>query len=196
MLVKDYMTTNPTTVSPGDRASEIINKMKGLGYSQLPVVENRKLIGIVTEKGLSRALGSMGPVSADKVMLDDPVTILEEASIENAADIIRKVDINILPVVTKEGDLVGIVSVSDILDALRDKFSFNEKPIKLEVKTSPGLGLFDVLHLVEANSDKVLSFSSAPLDRSVCYFWVVDSDLGRIEKVLRENGCKVTVVHS
>lgn len=196
MLVRDYMTTNPRSVSSSDKASDALKLMHDLKYSQMPVVDNGRLVGIATEGELNSALGSMGPVTVDKVMIKDPVIIEEEASIENAADIIRNVDFNILPVVNKDGRFTGIVSVSDILDALREMFSFADKPIRLEVQMAPDLGLFDVLHLIEANSDKVLSFSSAPLDRSVCYFWVVDCDLGRVEKVLTEHKCRITVVHS
>ncbi|MCK5392334.1 MAG: CBS domain-containing protein, partial [Deltaproteobacteria bacterium] len=49
MLVKDYMTLHPRTVTPKDRAQDISEMMKALNYRQFPVVENGKLVGIVTE---------------------------------------------------------------------------------------------------------------------------------------------------
>jgi hypothetical protein len=61
---------------------------------------------------------------------------------------------------------------------------------------SEELSLFDVLHLIQNNSEKVISFSSAPINRQLSHFWVVDCDLGRVDKVLREHNCTMSVVHS
>ncbi|MCZ6554977.1 MAG: CBS domain-containing protein, partial [Candidatus Dadabacteria bacterium] len=135
-------------------------------------------------------------IKVKDVMVTDPFTIMEDASIENASEIIRIKSFNSLPVVSEKNDLLGIITVTDILDALRTTFSFNDKPIKLEVNLIGELGHFDVLHLIQNNSEKVISFSSAPMNRQVSYFWVVDCDLGRVDKVLRKHNCTVSIVPS
>ena len=196
MLVKDFMTLHPQTVTPEDNAQDISEMMKALNYRQCPVVEEGKLVGIVTETDLANALSDKNDIKIKDVMVADPITIMEDAPIESASDIIRTKNFNSLPVVSKNNDLLGIITVTDILDAIRTKLSFHDKPIKLEVLMSDELVLFDVLHLIQNNSEKVISFSSSPMNRQVSYFWVVDSDLGRIDKVLRENHCTMSVVHS
>ena len=196
MLVKDYMTLNPRTVNPQDNAQEVAEKMKTLNYRQFPVVEDGKLVGIITETDLAVALTKNEDVSIKDVMVTEPLTLMEDASIENASDIIRIKNFNALPVVSENNDLLGLLTVTDILDALRTTFSFNAKPIKLEVNMSEELSLFDVLHLIQNNSEKVISFSSAPINRQLSHFWVVDCDLGRVDKVLREHNCTMSVVHS
>ncbi|MGB2691957.1 MAG: CBS domain-containing protein [Thermodesulfobacteriota bacterium] len=196
MLVKDYMTLNPRTVNPQDNAQEVAEKMKTLNYRQFPVVEDGKLVGIITETDLADALTKNEDVSIKDVMVTEPLTLMEDASIENASDIIRIKNFNALPVVSENNDLLGLLTVTDILDALRTTFSFNAKPIKLEVNMSEELSLFDVLHLIQNNSEKVISFSSAPINRQLSHFWVVDCDLGRVDKVLREHNCTMSVVHS
>lgn len=196
MLVKDYMTLNPRTVNPQDNAQEVAEKMKTLNYRQFPVVEDGKLVGIITETDLTDALTKNEDVSIKDVMVSEPLTLMEDASIENASDIIRIKNFNALPVVSETNDLLGLLTVTDILDALRTTFSFNAKPIKLEVNMSEELSLFDVLHLIQNNSEKVISFSSAPINRQLSHFWVVDCDLGRVDKVLREHKCTMSVVHS
>ncbi len=196
MLVKDYMTLHPRTVTPQDSAQDISEKMKTLNYRQFPVVQEDKLVGIVTETDIAVALSDKNDIKVKDVMVTDPFTIMEDASIENASEIIRIKSFNSLPVVSENNDLLGIITVTDILDALRTTFSFNDKPIKLEVNLSGELGHFDALHLIQNNSEKVISFSSAPMNRQVSYFWVVDCDLGRVDKVLRKHNCTMSVVPS
>lgn len=196
MLVKDYMTLHPRTVTSEDSAQDISEKMKTLNYRQFPVVEEGKLVGIVTETDIAVALSDKNDIKVKDVMVTDPFTIMEDASIENASEIIRIKSFNSLPVVSENNELLGIITVTDILDALRTTFSFNDKPIKLEVNLSGELDHFDVLHLIQNNSEKVISFSSSPMDRQVSYFWVVDCDLERVDKVLRKNNCTMSVVPS
>jgi len=196
MLVKDYMTLNPRTVNPEESAQEIVEKMKTLNYRQFPVVEDGKLVGIITETDLADALIKDKDVSIKDVMVTEPLTLMENASIENASDIIRIKNFNSLPVVSETNELLGLLTVTDILDALRTTFSFHDKPIKLEVNMSQELSLFDVLHLIQNNSEKVISFSSAPTNRQLSLFWVVDCDLERVDKVLREHNCTMSVINS
>jgi CBS domain-containing protein len=196
MLVKDYMTLHPRTVTPKDRAQDISEMMKELNYRQFPVVEEGKLVGIVTETDLIKALSDKNDIKVKDVMATDPFTIMEDASIESASEIIRIKSYNSLPVVSENNDLLGLLTVTDILDALRTTFSFNDKPIKLEVNLSDELSHFDALHLIQSNSEKVISFSSSPMNRNISYFWVVDCDLGRVDKVIREHNCSVSVVPS
>ena len=196
MLVKDHMTLNPRTVTSEDKALDVSDMMKSLNYRQCPVVEEGKLVGIVTQTDLTNALSDNEDIKVGDMMVTDPITIMEDAPIEIASDIIRVKDFNSLPVVSEKSDLLGIITVTDILDALRTTFSFHDKPIKLEVNMSNELGLFDVLHLIQNNSEKVISFSSAPLNRQLSHFWVVDCDIGRVDKVLREHNCTMSVVHT
>ena len=196
MLVKDYMTLNPRTVTQDESAIDVADTMKTLNYRQFPVVEGDKLVGIVTESDINKALEANKDTIVKDVMVNEPITIMEDASIENASDIIRIKNFNALPVVSVNNELLGILTLTDILDALRTTFSFNDKPIKLEVNMSEELGLFDVLHLIQNNSEKVISFSSAPVNRQLSHFWVVDCDLGRVDKVLREHNCTMSVVSS
>ena len=196
MLVKDYMTLHPRTVTSEDSAQDISEKMKTLNYRQFPVVEEGKLVGIVTETDIAVALSDKNNIKVKDVMVTDPFTIMEDASIENASEIIRIKSFNSLPVVSENNELLGIITITDILDALRTTFSFNDKPIKLEVNLSGELDHFDVLHLIQNNSEKVISFSSSPMNRQVSYFWVVDCDLERVDKVLRKNNCTMSVVPS
>ena len=54
--IRSIMTAEPTTVSPDDNVSQVVDVMLGLTISGLPVVDNRKLVGIVTNTDLLRLL--------------------------------------------------------------------------------------------------------------------------------------------
>ena len=196
MLVKEHMTTNPQITSPEDDAREVFDMMKALNYRQCPVVHENKLVGIITETDLISALSENENLTVNDIMVNEPITIMEDAPIESASDLIRMNNFNALPVVSQNNELLGIITVTDILDAVRTTLSFHDKPIKLEVLMSDELNLFDVLHLIQNNSERVISFSSAPMNRKLSHFWVLDCDLGRIDKVLREHGCTMSVLSS
>lgn len=194
MLVKDFMTQNPITVTPDRRADETLELMRSLNFRQCPVIEGGKLVGIVTDRDIRASKGS--GVKVGDIMARDPVTILDYASVEGAAEIIRSGKFNALPVVSNKGELVGILTVTDLLDALLKMLGFHEKPQRLEVQMPESMGLFDVLHVIQGNSEKVLSFSAAPENRKLYYFWVVNCNFGEVEKALRKLDTKISTIHS
>lgn len=55
MPLEKVMTKNPTTVSPEDTISSVVNLMSSKGFKRLPVVEGQKLVGIITRKDLIKA---------------------------------------------------------------------------------------------------------------------------------------------
>ncbi|MFI5323094.1 MAG: CBS domain-containing protein [Thermodesulfobacteriota bacterium] len=196
MLVKDFMTSDPVTVSTDKSAEEALDMMKSLNFRQCPVVEDGKLVGIVTERDIMASLVQDSGLKVGKIMTGDPITILDYTSVEGAAEIIRKGKFNALPVVTNRGELVGILTVTDLLDAFLKMLGFHEKPKRLEVQMPESIGLFDVLHTIQTNSEKVLSFSAAPENRKLYYFWVVNCNFGEVEKVLRHMNTKISIIHS
>jgi acetoin utilization protein AcuB len=196
MLVKDFMTPKPITVTPDYKADETLEIMKNLNFRQCPVVDDGKLVGIVTDRDIRAALVQGNDLKVGEIMSGNPITILDYASVEGAAEIIRSGKFNAIPVVSNKGELVGILTVTDLLDALLNLLGFHEKPQRLEVRMPAGIGLFDVLHTIQNYSEKVLSFSAAPENRKLYYFWVVNCNFGEVEKALRHMNTKISLIHS
>ncbi|MCC6713225.1 MAG: CBS domain-containing protein [Candidatus Dadabacteria bacterium] len=194
MLVKDFMTPDPKTVSPDDDAAATLDLMRGLNFRQCPVVEDGNLVGIVTDRNLRTALAAGGNPLVKDIMTANPVTIIDYASIEGAAEMIRSGKFNALPVVNNRNELIGILTVTDLLDALLKMMGFHEKPVRLEVRMQDETNMFDILHAIQQNSDKVISFSVAPEDRKHYYFWVVNCNFGELEKALREDSIQISTV--
>jgi acetoin utilization protein AcuB len=130
MHVADIMTANPITVTPRNAIRTAINLMREGGFRRLPVVDRSKLVGIITDRDLRRAANSPYVVREkwyDNFVLDhievgtcmtvDPVTISPDATVAEAARLLRDHKIGGLPVVT-EGQLVGIITETDMLNFL------------------------------------------------------------------------------
>lgn len=127
MKVRELMTTDVTTVGRNDELTiaDDIMKMKRLRH--LPVVEEGRLVGILTQRdlfhaALSTALnfgekaqkGFLKTVVVKEVMTDEVLTIDPGADVKEAARRMIEHKIGCLPVV-ENGKLVGIVSETDLL---------------------------------------------------------------------------------
>ena len=118
MLVKNFMTANPRVVSPEDNIKVVFNELLDSHIRQAPVIENDNLIGIITDRDIRMALVSEKPkmdLNVKNVMIPNPVTIEENMSIKDAANILIEKKYNALPVVNNENQLTGILTTTDII---------------------------------------------------------------------------------
>ena len=142
MKVRDIMTTEVVVAHPDTSVNLVARLMAGRDISGVPVVEDGRLVGIVTELDLivrntrleppaffalldaripletpthyrERMRHMLGTLARD-VMTEKVVTIRPEEELERLAEIMVKQRVNPLPVV-EDGRLVGIVSRSDII---------------------------------------------------------------------------------
>jgi len=126
-LVRDCMTVDPATVGPKDPLQNVINLLRRRDIRSVPVVEDGKLIGIVTDRDI-RQVAPAYPFFRDEdeirhyterltvtaAMTADPMTIAPNAPVVEAAKILETYRISSLPVVDEQG-LVGILTVTDLL---------------------------------------------------------------------------------
>jgi acetoin utilization protein AcuB len=192
MLVKNCMTPNPVIVTPEEGVKNTFHLLKKHNIRQIPVVKDERLVGIVTDRDLRMAL-VRPELTVGDVMSSNPMTIIEEATIEEAARMIRNRKFNALPVVSKRGELVGIVTVTDIFDGLLNLLRFHEEPTRVQVKIPEGISIVDVIKVFQVSSEKVLSFSSSRESNNTYYLWVLGCDFEKLDKKLREKKLDVSV---
>jgi CBS domain-containing protein len=112
----DLMTTEVLTVAPEDTIGEAAQKMVDREVSSAAVSDYGRLIGILTERDLTRAVAGRTHSSEARVrewMTPDPVTLPQTASPREAAEIMLDRRFRHIPVV--EGDrAIGIVSIRDV----------------------------------------------------------------------------------
>lgn len=153
MLVKDRMTRDPYTIQVNSSINTLIGLMREKGLRKVPVLDGEKLVGIVTDRDIERVSPSqatslsvyeinylLSKVTVADAMVKDPVTCTPDTFIEDAALLMRNNRINSLMVVDN-GRLVGIVSDSDLFDALIDMMGGRNPGYKviLNVDNVPGI---------------------------------------------------------
>lgn len=116
MLVRQWMTPNPITVKPEEDVKSAYSLLRQRGFRQFPVVKDGNVMGMVTDRDLRDAPGRLKTV--DEVMSYDPVTVSADTELEEAARIIHNRKISALLVISQKNELVGIMTVTDILDGL------------------------------------------------------------------------------
>lgn len=115
MLVRDRMTSPAITTRPDTETSAALKTMYVHKIRRLPVVDERgTLVGIVTQRTLYEHGKASTPVV--NLMTASPYTIGPEVPVVEAAARMRTLGFGALPVVDR-GQLVGIITESDIFDA-------------------------------------------------------------------------------
>jgi acetoin utilization protein AcuB len=115
MTVKDRMSSPAVTATPETRTKDALQTMYIRKIRRMPVVDDQgKLVGIVTQRDLFEKGQADTPVGA--IMSRDPYTIAIDTSIVHAATLMRNLGLGGLPVLER-GQLVGIITESDIFDA-------------------------------------------------------------------------------
>lgn len=120
LRVSAFMHTGDTIprVSPGTPMTEVIYEMSRKGLGVTTVVDNEKLVGIVSDGDLRRLLEHRGKhvldLTAGECMTRDPKTISAETFAAKALDILEQRKITSLVVVDAEGKLEGIVHLHDL----------------------------------------------------------------------------------
>jgi acetoin utilization protein AcuB len=129
--VRDWMTPNPITIDAGATIVEAIHLLKEKNIRRLPVTKGGKLVGLVTERmllsfspGKSTSMDTWEvhyllaktPVTA--AMNPKPHTVEPDTDLADCAQLIHDRKLNGITVVDKAGNLLGILTTTNALEAL------------------------------------------------------------------------------
>ena len=118
MKIRDVMTTGVELVNPDTSLQEAARKMRETDTGFLPVGENDRLIGTLTDRDITiRAVAEGQDPKSAKVrdaMSEDLVYVFEDAEAAEAADLMSQRQIRRLPVLSQDKRLVGVVSLGDL----------------------------------------------------------------------------------
>ncbi|HXV84706.1 MAG TPA: CBS and ACT domain-containing protein [Candidatus Binatia bacterium] len=199
MLVSNRMTKDPVTVSPDDLLIQARLKMQKGDFRRLPVVNDEQLVGVITDRDLREHTGYLDRTAVEMAMSKKPLTVAPVTTLEAAAQLLLKHKIGGLPVV-ENGHLVGIITISDVLQAFLDVMGASEETsTRIDVALrEEGGGLADASRIVSQEGGDVLSvgtyrgkWGQAP----VCYLRLRSGDADAIAKALRDKGFEVLGVH-
>lgn len=124
VAIDRIMTTNPVTVAPDDPATTAKELLDAGRIHHLPVVENDKLVGIISTADLLRIClyedhrESASDLKIRKIMSANPVVLESGASLRDAAKRLLNGGYHSLPIVNADGSLAGIVTSVDLVEHL------------------------------------------------------------------------------
>jgi CBS domain-containing protein len=127
MKVKDAMHQGAEWVEPQTPIDEIARKMRDLDIGAIPVGENDRLIGMVTDRDIAcRAVANgtdPGKLTARDVMSKGILYCRETEDLEDAMRIMEQKQVRRLPVINDRKRMVGMLSLGDIADAASHELS-------------------------------------------------------------------------
>jgi acetoin utilization protein AcuB len=118
MFVRLWMSADPVTLAPGAPIMDAKDLMEGMGFRRIPVVDEGKLVGILTVGILNRIPARDIAMPVERFMQVDPITVDPYQPLDEAVLLMKTHKIGGLPVVSK-GKLVGILTESNVFDAVR-----------------------------------------------------------------------------
>jgi acetoin utilization protein AcuB len=119
MHVQEVMTEKVRTIPADTPVEQAWSLMKTDGIHHLVVTDGRRIVGVLSDRdGGRRPAGSRRePTTVQELMTKPVITIAPDATVRQAANVMRGRTIGCLPVL-RGGRLVGIVTTSDLLDAV------------------------------------------------------------------------------
>lgn len=142
MFISNHMTTPVITVPPTATLTQARQILLDHHFRHLPVVDQEKrLIGMVTDRDLRSAMSSsllavheklpldekIAASSVDQIMTPVSASLWPEATLDDALVLFDRTRVGALPVVDNERRLVGLLSIRDLLAAYRTLFGLGEK---------------------------------------------------------------------
>lgn len=115
--LRDIMTKDPRSARPDTPVHEVAQMMKREDVGSIPIVDNKKLVGIVTDRDLCLSvIAERQPYDAPiaNFMTTRPETGTPDMTVHRAAQIMQTHQIRRLPVCDEDGALVGIVALADL----------------------------------------------------------------------------------
>jgi CBS domain-containing protein len=117
MKVRDSMTRQPATCAPGDTCAQAATLMKQEDCGSIPVVDGRRLVGIVTDRDIVIRAVAAGKdpktTRVAEIMSADPITVSPEDDLSEAAKTMAERQVRRLPVV-EDGVLVGLLVTAHV----------------------------------------------------------------------------------
>ena len=116
--IRDVMTANPECVSETNSLRDVARIMKDRDTGVVPVVDGRKIVGLITDRDIVvRGLAegkNMESASIAELMTKQVRTVRDDATVNDALELMNSAEVRRVAVVNSNDELVGIVSLGDI----------------------------------------------------------------------------------
>ena len=171
MLVKDWMSKDPITINDDTPMMKAIHLMKQNRFRRLPVLQEGRLVGIVSDRDLKEASPSkattldvhelyylLSELQVKDIMTRDPITVSPDDTVEHAAQLMLENTISGLPATDEKGAVVGILTQSDVFRAFMHITGILQGGVQfaLRLEDRPGL-IKEVVDLLRGKGARFVS---------------------------------------
>ena len=212
MLVGNWMTKDVISVDVNDSMQDAARLIRGHKIKRLPVMENGKLVGIVTDRDLKRASASdvttleihellflLSEIKISDIMTKDPITIPLDYTIDEAAQILLEHKLSGAPVVDDKGQVAGVITQTDIFRVLVLFTGVKKAGIQFafQLEDRPGSikEVSDIMRNYGCLLVSILSGQDVQAGYRRVYIRVRDCDLERLEELKEELKAKSNVLY-
>jgi len=206
------MTKDVISVDVNDSMQDAAKLIRGHKIKHLPVMENGKLVGIVTDRDLKRASASdvttleihellflISEIKIGDIMTKDPITIPLDCTIDEAAQILLEHKLSGAPVVDDEGQIAGVITQTDIFRGLVLFTGVKKAGIQFafQLEDRPGSikEVSDIMRSYGCLVVSILSGQDVQAGYRRVYIRVRDCDPERLEELKEELKAKANVLY-
>lgn len=213
MLVKNWMSRDIISVGPEDSMMNAVNLLREHGIRMLPVLKRGKLVGVVTDRDIKRASASdattleihelmylISRVKIRDIMTGNVVTVPENYTVEETAEILLENKISGAPVVDENGTVTGVITQTDLFKVLISITGVEKRGMQFAflLKDEPG-SIKDVADIMRKYGGRMASimtsYENVPEGRRKCYIRMYGVDRFKLEELKNELQEKARVLY-
>ena len=204
MLVKNWMNKPAITIDKHSSMQEAMTLMKTYRITLLPVMDKKRLVGVVTDRDLKKASPSdattleihellylLSTIQIKDIMTSNPVSVPPDFTIEETAEVLLANKISGVPVVDNDGDVVGVITHTDLFKVIISLTGIGKKGIQFAFCLEDRQGsILDVAQIIRGFGGRVASiltsYEKAPEGYRNVYIRMHSIDRIKLEELKSE----------
>lgn len=213
MLVRNWMSKKVVTIDVNDSMMDATALLKKHNIHMLPVMKQGKLVGILTDRDIKRASASdastleihellylVSQIKVEQIMTRNPITVPEQFTMEETAEILLSNKISGVPVMNKDEKVVGIITKSDLFRMFISVTGIGKRGIQFafQLEDRPGSikEVTDILRRYGGRLASILSsYDRVPEGYRNAYVRIYQLDRSRLEELKKELREKAKVLY-
>ena len=213
MLVSNWMSKNVITVDVDDSMHDAMRRMKEKDIRMLPVLKKRKLVGVVTDRDIKRASASdattldvhellylVSKIKVQDIMTKNPITVPQNFTVEETAEVLLKHKISGVPVVDQNGQLVGTITQTDLFRVLISLTGVGKGGIQFafQLEDRPGSikEVADIIRLYGGRMVSILtSYDGVPEGYRKVFIRMHSIERARLQQLKEELSYKAALIY-
>jgi CBS domain-containing protein len=126
MKIRDVMTKDVQVARPNDTIQEVAARMAAGDFGFIPVADGENLVGTITDRDITVRAVAAGAAPNSRVvefLSRDALVVRADDDLKAALDLMSSRRVRRLPVVDKDGRLVGVVSLGDLSTRIKERYA-------------------------------------------------------------------------